>query len=111
SRNPLTRISRNISEKFSRRPQYVPMMALNISPRPAGIKNEMKITPVATIRSLTHADTAREMRESIRIQMAEHNTIGAIIHKCDRCGVRVALWSRFYVLNKYAVAELFKSRF
>src|SRR6266566_3452545 len=60
------------------------MMALNISPRPAGMKNEMKITPVATIRSLTQADTAREMRESIKIQIAEHKMIGIIIHKCDQ---------------------------
>ena len=59
-------------------------MALNISPRPAGMKNEMKITPVATIRSLTQADTAREMRESIKIQIAEHKMIGIIIHKCDQ---------------------------
>src|SRR5437588_158142 len=60
------------------------MIELYISPMPAGTKNEMKITPVATIRSLTDADTAREMRESMRIQMAEHNTIGTIIHKCDQ---------------------------
>src|SRR2546429_575736 len=76
SRNPFAKISRNIYEKFSRMPQRVLMMALNISPRPAGMKNEMKITPVATIRNLTHADTPREMRESIRNQIAEHNTMG-----------------------------------
>ena len=62
----------------------VPIIALNISPRPAGMKKEMNITPVATIRNLTHADTAREMRESIRIQIAEHNTIGTTIHMCDQ---------------------------
>ncbi len=60
------------------------MMALNISPRPAGMKNVMKIMPVATIRSLTHADTANEMSESIRIQIAEHNTMGTTIHRCDQ---------------------------
>ena len=44
----------------------------------------MKITPVATIRSLTDADTAREMRESIRIQIAEQNMMGTTIHMCDQ---------------------------
>src|SRR5258708_19795455 len=65
-------------------PHLVLMMALNISPRPAGIKNEMKITPVATIRNFTQADTAREMSESIRIHIAEHSTMGTTIHKCDQ---------------------------
>src|SRR5205085_10213378 len=84
SRNPLAKMIWNKYEKFSSRPQMVPMIALNISPRPAGMKNKMNITPVATIRNLTHADTAREMRESIRIQIAEHNTIGTTIHMCDQ---------------------------
>src|SRR6266436_2241044 len=72
-----------MSEKFRSRPQYVPMMELNISPRPAGTKKAMKITPVATIRSFTQADTASERRDSIRIQIAEHTTIGTTIHTCD----------------------------
>src|SRR2546429_7689359 len=62
----------------------VPMIALNISPRPAGMKKEMNITPVATNRNFTHADTDREMRESIRIQVAEHNKIGTTIYICDQ---------------------------
>src|SRR5713226_8165997 len=66
------------------------MMELNISPRPAGMKNEMKITPVATIRSLTHADIARERRESITIQIAEHNTIGTTIQRCDQIQPSIA---------------------
>jgi len=74
----------NKYEKFSSRPQIVPMMALNISPRPAGTKNVMKITPVATIRNFTQADTASESSESMRIHIAEHNTIGTTIHKCDQ---------------------------
>src|SRR5258705_10532577 len=72
-----------MSEEFRSRPQYVPMMELNISPRPAGTKKAMKITPVATIRSFTQADTASERRDSIRIQIAEHTTIGTTIHTCD----------------------------
>src|SRR5712664_1076923 len=84
SRNPLARIMLNKYEKFSSRTQIVPMMALNISPRPAGTKNVMKITPVATIRNFTQADTASESSESMRIHIAEHNTIGTTIHKCDQ---------------------------
>src|SRR6266404_4835696 len=58
------------------------MMELNISPRPAGTKKAMKITPVATIRNFTQADTASEISESIRIQIAEHSTMGTIIQRC-----------------------------
>src|SRR5580704_3031953 len=76
-------MSRNRNEKSSSTPQRVPIMALNISPSPVGTKNAMKITPVATIRSLTQADTARERRESVSIQIAEHNTIGTTIHRWD----------------------------
>ncbi len=60
------------------------MMELNISPRPAGTKKAMKITPVATIRNFTQADTASAMRESVRIHIAEHKTIGTTIHRCDQ---------------------------
>src|SRR6266853_3239715 len=59
------------------------MTELNISPSPAGIKKAMKITPVATIRSLTQAETAREMKESVRIHIAEHNSMGTTIHRWD----------------------------
>jgi hypothetical protein len=46
------------------------------------MKNEMKITPVATMRNFTQADTAKEMRDSIKIHIPEHNTMGITIHKC-----------------------------
>src|SRR5260370_36902483 len=44
----------------------------------------MKITPVATIRNSTQADTASESSESMRIHIAEHSTMGTTIHKCDQ---------------------------
>ena len=44
----------------------------------------MKITPVATMRSFTQAETAREMSDNIRIQMAQQKTSGMVIHRCDQ---------------------------
>src|SRR5215472_15986164 len=58
------------------------MMVLKIAPSPAGTRNAQKITPVATMRNLTQAETASEISESIKIQTAEQNTIGTTIHRC-----------------------------
>src|SRR5437667_11170812 len=36
------------------------------------------------MRSFTHAETASEMSESIKIQTAEQHTMGTTIHRCDQ---------------------------
>src|SRR6516225_7105536 len=60
------------------------MMALKIAPSPAGTRNAQKITPVATMRNFTQAETASETSESIKIQTVEQHTIGTTIHRCDQ---------------------------
>ena len=45
----------------------------------------MKVTLVATILNLTHADTGeRKCRESAKIQIMEQKTIGMTIHRRTR---------------------------
>src|SRR5215470_5217800 len=44
----------------------------------------MKITPVATMRSFTQAETAKEINDNINIQMAQQETRGMVIHRCDQ---------------------------